>query len=287
MYLFFVGVKESLFEGVKKSYGSEVLAAVTEVAQDHKDEVLKLAKVMMPHLQTVLARQRRDYGIDEERFPAQYPVEEQASNIDDTPVNNIAAERACGKIDYRLHKSKELSAVSRQNILQRCKDLRTGETSSFRGYREAAKLKGELELNWSKQMKTRLKEGSDEKRELALKQERKRLDGLESLKVIGGPFTSAEEVEFYLADLNPQNEKNKKQRMKKELQYARDTSTLLPKADPLFKIRKTELNGKSRDKNATEFGDALKAFLGKKTDRLEMEYDKFQKCLDSFAVTSN
>ena len=29
---------------------------------------------------------RRDYGIDEESFPQQYPVEEQANNIDDTPV---------------------------------------------------------------------------------------------------------------------------------------------------------------------------------------------------------
>ena len=44
---------------------------------------------------------RRDYGIDEESFPQQYPVEEQANNIDDTPVHSTGMERQCGKVDYR------------------------------------------------------------------------------------------------------------------------------------------------------------------------------------------
>ena len=59
---------------------------------------------------TVLARQRRDYGIDEELFPPQYPVMQQAANIDDTPVNNIACERTCGKVDCRLKKLGDLEA---------------------------------------------------------------------------------------------------------------------------------------------------------------------------------
>ena len=88
-------------------------------------------------------------------------------------------------------------------------------------------------------------EGSNEKREIALAQEQKRLTYLEELKNTGGPFTSVEEVDSFLADLNPKNKKDKKQRRKKEVQYAQDTSTLLPKVDPLFKIWKVESNGKS------------------------------------------
>ena len=42
-----------------------------------------MINLMLPHLQKVLARQRRDYGIDEESFPQQYPVEKWATNIDD------------------------------------------------------------------------------------------------------------------------------------------------------------------------------------------------------------
>lgn len=115
----FRGVDWELFEGVKASYKEEVLCVVSRVANEHKEEVLKPGEGMLPYLRTVLARQRRDYGIDEERFPSQYPVESQAANIDQTPVHNLAAERACGKIDYRIKRTHSLPPVSRQMILQR------------------------------------------------------------------------------------------------------------------------------------------------------------------------
>ena len=78
----FRGVDWELFEGVKASYKEEVLCVVSRVANEHKEEVLKPGEDMLPYLRTVLARQRRDYSIDEERLPSQYPVESQASNID-------------------------------------------------------------------------------------------------------------------------------------------------------------------------------------------------------------
>ena len=115
----FRGVDWELFEGVKASYKEEVLCVVSRVANEHKEEVLKPGEGMLPYLRTVLARQGRDYGIDEERFPSQYPFESQAANIDQTPEHNLAAERACGKIDYRIKRTHSLPPVSRQMILQR------------------------------------------------------------------------------------------------------------------------------------------------------------------------
>ena len=277
------GVSERMLKGVKESYGTEVLDSVTSMAKEYKVEVLKLVKLMTPELREVLARQRRDYGIDEKKFPAQYPVELQASNIEDTPTHNMAGERDHGWIDFRLHKSAKLSAVSRQHIIQRCKEIRSGSTSSFRSYRKAAKDKRELELFWTETMKERMRRGSDEKREIALIQERKKLSMLEELKECGGPFTSAEEVDVFLANTT-QDEKKKKKRMKVEIQYARDTSTLLPKVDPLFRIRMTMANGKQRDKTSTEFGGAMKVLLGKKEDRKSLEYSKFQESLEKLVV---
>jgi hypothetical protein len=277
------GVSERMLKGVKESYGTEVLDSVTSMAKEYKVEVLKLVKLMTPELREVLARQRRDYGIDEKKFPAQYPVELQASNIEDTPTHNMAGERDHGWIDFRLHKSAKLSAVSRQHIIQRCKEIRSGSTSSFRSYRKAAKDKRELELFWTETMKERMRKGSDEKREIALIQERKKLSMLEELKECGGPFTSAEEVDVFLANTT-QDEKKKKKRMKVEIQYARDTSTLLPKVDPLFRIRMTMANGKQRDKTSTEFGGAMKVLLGKKEDRKSLEYSKFQESLEKLVV---
>ena len=77
---------------------------------------LKPGECMLPNLRTVFARQRRDYGINEERFPSQYPVESQAANIDQTPVHNLAAERACGKIDYRIKRTHSLPPVSKAQL---------------------------------------------------------------------------------------------------------------------------------------------------------------------------
>ena len=84
-------------------------------------------------------------------------------------------------------------------------------------------------------MKERMRKGSDEKREL------------EKLNEQVGPFTSGEEVDAYLSDLDETNMNEKKMRMKLEISYARDTSTLLPKVDPLFKIRKVGVKGKQAE----------------------------------------
>ena len=76
----------------------------------------------------------------------------------------------------------------------------------------------------------------------------------------------------------------KKKRMKMEIQYARDSTTLLPKVDPLFRIKKTLLSGKQRDKNSIEFGDSLLVLLGKKGDRAGFYYGKFKQSLDTLVV---
>ena len=52
-----------------------------------------------------------------------------------------------------------------------------------------------------------------------------------NLKRLGGPFTNAEEVKVNVDDLEI-SEKEKKVRMKMELQFARDSSTTLPQTDP-------------------------------------------------------
>ncbi|KAK1882685.1 ATP-dependent zinc metalloprotease FtsH [Dissostichus eleginoides] len=255
-------VSDKLFSSVK-TYTEEVLNSVSDVAAEHLDEVKKLTDLMQPHLQTVQARQRRDYGIDEETFPMDYPVSEQASNIDDTPVHNIGMERQCGKVDYRLKKLGTLNAVSRSIILQKSQELRDGQIPSFRGFKAAAQAKREVELNWSKLMKAKFESGADQKQEMAQRKERKRLDMLDTLKSRGGPFTDSGEVEKFLVD-ESLNNNAKLQRMKLEVQFARESTTLLPKVDPIFRIQVTLPSGKRRIKTAQEFGDALMAYLGKR-----------------------
>ena len=52
----FEGVGQDLFNGVKRSYGEEVLDAVSNIAKKCDEEVITLANLCLPELRTVLAR---------------------------------------------------------------------------------------------------------------------------------------------------------------------------------------------------------------------------------------
>ena len=58
----------------------------------------------------------------------------------------------------------------------------------------------------------------------------------------------------------------------------------VPSVDPIFKIMKTQPNGKRKMKTAHEFGEALMSFLGKRSDRTMIEYNKFQETLNRLSV---
>ena len=82
-----------------------------------------------------------------------------------------------------------------------------------------------------------------------------------------------------------ETEKEKVKRMKMDLQYARDSSTLLPKVDPIFRVQITVLEtGKRRQKTPAEFGEALKSLLGKRSSRSVMEYNSFKETLRMMVV---
>ena len=102
---------------------------------------------------------------------------------------------------------------------------------------------------------------------------------MEKLKAEKGPFTSAEEVQEYMS--SNASPKVKQNRLKREMQFARNSSTTLPKVDPLFKIQVTMDNKKRRDKSALEFTESLMAYLGKKAERKVVEYESFKNSLRS------
>ena len=68
--------------------------------------------------------------------------------------------------------------------------------------------------------------------------------------------------------------------MKLEIQFARESTTLLPKVDPIFHIMVTLSSEKRRTKTVQEFADALMSYHGRRSDRKQLEYDKFQQSLD-------
>ena len=113
--------------------------------------------------------------------------------------------------------------------------------------------------------------------------ERKRRNMMEELKACKGPFTNSDEVQMYLDDAQV-GKKEKQKRLKKEVQFARDSSTTLPKVSPIFKIQVTTKNKKRRDKTAEEFGEALKVYLGKREERIQLDYSAFKNSLRQIAI---
>ena len=183
-----------------------------------------------------------------------------------------------------MQKLKHLEAVSRSIILQKTQDMRDDKPSNFRSFKDELEKVKELKLFWSDRMKAAQEKGSDEKQEVAKKKEEKRLDTLDFLKSKGGPFTDEREVDDYLARRDEQ-EKDKVKRMKLELQFARDSSTLLPKTDPIYRIQITvPETGKRRQKNPVEFGAAMKSLLGKRSNKTTMDYSNFQNILTQMLV---
>ena len=129
-----------------------------------------------------------------------------------------------------------MGAASRSIILKKTRALRESrEQTNFRSFWQQVEYKREKEVEWNAKIAEKTKEEAVRKQEAALGQERKRLLLLEKLKEVQGPFTNSEEVEEFLAREIP--EKEKQARMKKEIQFARDSSTTLPKVDSLFKIQ--------------------------------------------------
>ena len=101
---------------------------------------------------------------------------------------------------------------------------------------------------------------------MAQRKKRKRLDMLNALKSRGGPFTDSGEVEKSLTD-ETLKDNVKQQSMKLEVQFARESTTLMPKVDPIFRLQITLPSGKRRMKTVQEFGDTLMSYLGKKSGR--------------------
>ena len=94
-----------LFDGVKRIYSHQIVNAAQDIATSYPNDCVQLSNLIMPELWIILGRQPQDYCISEIYQP-QYAAENQAANVDDIPVINIAMEQVCGLVYYHLQKLK-------------------------------------------------------------------------------------------------------------------------------------------------------------------------------------
>ena len=257
------GISVDMFNAVKESYGIEVVASVKDVVQEHLESAVKLANHMQPGLRTTLGRQRRDYGISDEFLP-EFPVDELSDKVkENAPTHNLDMESKCGLVGHRTSINRHLEATSRSIILQGTKALREKYGGSFRDFNQAVRRVKGLKLIWKKKQEEVAGTKISRKESKNLRIEGRVLKQLLELKKQNGPFTDCESVDRFLSSSVPQKEK--KARMKMEIQYARDTSLSVPKTNPIFRIRTPKVHGKkATDLSAEAFGENLKTLISKK-----------------------
>ena len=274
----FSSVSKDLFKDVKNNYGLGVVNSVKNIAKAHQNDCITLTKKILPQMAQVLAMQRgKYYGFGD--YPQEYPVFDQCEDIDNTPVHNLQMERQCGDTDQRLKKKVRLDAVARGTVLKETSKLRTNVTSEYRKMGPVVTVMDEIKYQWKLRQEELQVIGLSKKEANLLRVENRKLNILDKLKLHGGPFTSEEEIDVYFKTTKD-NAKEKSQRMRDEVTYARDTSVSLPKASAVFRIFNTD-GGKRKMLTPEQFAFNLKTLLGKKNQRSSVTLADFQKALNS------
>ena len=165
--------------------------------------------------------------------------EQKLKELDDNaPVHNLLSERQVGEVNYGLHirGKKNLATVSRKMVINKCIDLlQKKESGQFRKYhKEAAEIK-EIKLEWNSKMKELQERGYQEKEITNSLKEKSKLEDLDYLKQRNGPFVKKEEIEEFMNSEAPDEEK--RERLYKEVRYARMTSQTLPPTAAVFRLR--------------------------------------------------
>ena len=277
---FYDGVSQRTFDGVKKDYSVDVVDAVKSFAHSFRDECVELANIIAQRLSDVLEAQRgKFYGFGSHE--PEYPVFEQAHDIDRAITHNLQMERSCGDHDYRFQTKCDVAAVSRGNILKYTTTLRDeDDPGGFRKLSSVVKVIDNIRADWNVRQQKLAEAGLSSKETQKLNVDNRKLTMLEKLKQEGGPFTSIEEIDFYLS--SSIDEKTKQNRMKDEVTYARDSSKSLPRKSTLFNIFYVDKSTKKRRLfTADEYGENLRNLLGKVSDRSSVTMETFRQALSS------
>jgi len=132
----------------------------------------------------------------------------------------------------------------------------------------------EIILAWNRKQQELRKQRLHDKEIANTAVDRRRMKDLDGLMVMGGPFTSAAEVEKYMSATGI-DEGTKVERLYMEVRYARDTSLSLPKTSDLFRLMKDY-----RKLPVETYVVNLKIYLNNITSNVGVTLDDFNQAMD-------
>jgi hypothetical protein len=200
--------------------------------------------------------------------------------LDQAPVHNLDAERSVGFVNYELCRrgAKHFGCASSSQVKAKASDLiEQFPSGSFQKFVKVVKKGGkipEIMLAWNSKQDELRKKGLQDKEISNVAVDRRRNKDLETLKSMGGPFTSSTQVDQYLQ--NPDLEELVKVgRMFLEVRYARDTSLSLPKTSDIFRLMKEHKRLPS-----TIYGINIKVYLDNIVSKADVTLADFDQAIN-------
>lgn len=127
--------------------------------------------------------------------------------------------------------------------------------------------------DWNTKQIELMKQGLQIKEIANVACDKRRNKDLQSLKSLGGPFTSSKEVNTYIENADiPDDAKNK--RLYIEVRYARDTALSVPKSSDIFRLKK-DFKNLSTDTYAAN----LKTYLDNVSCKSDVTMDDFKSAI--------
>ena len=123
--------------------------------------------------------------------------------------------------------------------------------------------------------------GLDKKHIVSLATEKRKLSDLQKLKLLGGPITTAEEVDEII-QCSSLTELQKQQRLYLEVRYIRDSTLSLPKDSPIFNLKK-----KYKNLPANIYANNLKVYLSKISSSAAATWNDFDDAIGRLQITQS
>ena len=199
------------------NFPEQLLVPARQVLSENRQLATTVIKLLLPRLAQGRERQRGDeysFGSNPDPEARDRVSAMDQEKLKSTPVNKLDPERSVGFINHErtVRGATQLAAASRAHVSGKGAGLIQGEVTEGR-FRKISGPDGEMSKimsEWKKKQEALAAEGLDSKTVVNVAADRQPNNDLTTLKTKGGPFTTAADVDCYLAGEDPETEKNKR-----------------------------------------------------------------------------
>ena len=266
---------------------AELLLPAQQLIETHRQELIDLLKILLPRLAKAWDVQRGEqfgFGDSQDSESSLVIADMNQNKLKSAPINNLDAERSVGSIQYELNirGKKNLQAASSAHVKNKGQGLIQGLTmpAQFRKLVKKDEKVDHILKVWRESQEELVKEGLQEKEVANVSTDKQRNSDLALLVKEGGPFTSPDMVQEYMARPGI-SEKDRNKRLYIEVRHAKNSSLSFPKQSEVFRLKK---NYKNLDSEM--YSKNLCVYLSKVTCNINMVHGDFTDAIQKLSTSS-